>query len=366
MLTGKNRVVLFDLDHTLYEAFRGRKAHLEQIFRKHFNLVHFPWSLYFTIRQKYRVFDLIYKRSFHHYWLTPELVALIMGILNRELNSKQILSTLDRIENEVDLASYRYIRPGAFIAKSNEIIRRDSDLKDLICYIKELSKSQIAKTVASDYEDTLELKPYEGIKEGIKHLKEMGIDCYITTEGDYSMQKEKLKKLSLFHDFDKKILASGIFEHNRYYRDSLSVIRNAIATGNYWRMYFSREIIEADENIRNFWMLKKKDKCFYYIAVLNAIFEDPENPERILKTWNSTGLLELSNHVRDKLIMFGDRVDKDVTPIWRLYRENVQIIRIKKGQYMSTRMDLSIPTTNYVEFSKPSKAIKYLIGIFKE
>jgi FMN phosphatase YigB (HAD superfamily) len=366
MLTGRNRVVLFDLDHTLYEAFKSRKRQIKHIFRKHFGLVQFPWSIYFAIRKKYRVFDLVYDRSFHHSWLSPELVALLVGIINRELNPKKILCLLNRLENEIDLIGYRYIRPGGFISKANETLRGNQEFRYLINYINKLSKNRFVKSISWDYENSLKLEPYKGVKEGIEQLKEMGISIYITTEGDYFMQRLKLKKLSLLGYFTNKILASEILEQNRFYRDSMITIRNAIATGKYWRMYFSRKILEADENIRNFWMLKKKDKCFYYIAVLNAIFEDQENPERILKTWNSTELLEPSNHVWDKLIMFGDRADKDVTPLWRLFKEKVHIIRIKKGQYMSTKIEMSIPATNYVEFSEPGNAIKYLISIFKE
>lgn len=125
MLTGKNKVVLFDLDHTLYEAFRCRKTHLKHIFKKHFDLAQFPWSIYFAIREKHKVFDLIYNRSFHQHWLSPQLAALLTGIINGDLSPNRMITLLNRLENKVGLISQRYIRSGAFILKASEILRED-------------------------------------------------------------------------------------------------------------------------------------------------------------------------------------------------------------------------------------------------
>ena len=366
-MTGKNEFVFFDLDHTLYEAFESRKAQIRNIFRKHFDLARFPWSIYFAIREKYRVFDLVYPgSSFHHYWLPSELVALLFGIIKKDLDPKEILSILRRLENKLSLISYRYPRPGAFIAKADEALKEEDKFQNLLIYINELSESRFVRKVALDYETGLKLEVYPHVKEGIKVLKEMGTKCYIATEGSYERQVVKLKKLSILHHFLNRILASEIFEHNRFYRDSLTLIRNAITQGMYWKMYHSKELSEADENISNFWLLKRKEKCFYYVSILNAIYQDPENPETILKTWSSTDLLEPSDHAFDKLIMFGDRIDKDVDPLWRLYGEKVHIIRIKKGRYMNSGINVHIPSTNYSEFSEPGKAIKYLIQIFEK
>ena len=75
-------VVLFDLDHTLYEAYWSWRRALQHVFVRELGFARFPYSAYFAVRAHSELFEIFFEKSFRHFWATPELLSIMFLLLN--------------------------------------------------------------------------------------------------------------------------------------------------------------------------------------------------------------------------------------------------------------------------------------------
>ena len=114
----------------------------------------------------------------------------------------------------------------------------------------------------------------------------------------------------------------------------------------------ARSLQSADEEIRKFQLLKYKQEYHYYLSAFKAIAANRQTPEAVLRGARASDLLTTDIRPAPRVIMVGDRVDKDMAPVWRLLGHNAMLIRLKAGKYKRTPGAQAIPRTNYAECSE--------------
>ena len=344
-----DRLVLFDLDYTLYEAYGNWKRPLAGLFRRTLGIKSFPWTLYFDIRGYNEVFEVFYEKSFRHHWLTAELAALLMLLVEKKTPATALLDDLQSIDFRLNLLKRMFPRPGAHALAAQKLCLSFPTFRSAIEGVKERSTSPQVVDLVSRYSGSLRFRPYPGVVEVLEFLKERGIPFYLASEGDYDQQRFKCRLLGLDGYFFHRTLASEIYKLNRCYRASRKTIEDALADGSYSGEMDSPGIRQADEEVRRFELLKHKEDFHYYISALNAIASDGENPEEVLKNAGSEGILTTDVNLTSGVVMVGDRNDKDMYPVWRLLGEKARLIRMRSGKYKDDPRSPDIPRGQYAE-----------------
>ena len=344
-----DRLVLFDLDFTLYEAYGNWRRPLAGLFRRNLGTKAFPWTLYFDIRGHNEVFEIFYEKSFRHHGLTAELAALRILLFEKRISATALLNDLQSIEFRLDLLKRIFPRPGSYALEAKKYCLSFPTFRSAIEGVKERSTSPQVVDVVSRYSDSLRFRAYPGVVEALEFLKERGIPFYLASEGDYDQQRFKCKLLGLDGYFSQRTLASEIYKLNRCYRASRKTIEDALADGSYAEEMDSPGIRRADEEVRRFDLLKHKEDLHYYISALNAIDSDRDNPEEFLRTVDSDDVLTTNIDLPSGVIMVGDRNDKDMYPVWQLLKEKALLIRMRAGKYKNDPRSPDIPRGQYAE-----------------
>jgi FMN phosphatase YigB (HAD superfamily) len=351
-------IVLFDLEHTLYEAYQSWRRPLHHLFIKQIGYKNFPWDTYFTIRKHYRIFDLIFDKSFRHHWLTPEIVSLMILLMEKKINPVTLLIELEKIEFQIELIKNQFYRPGQFYVEAHKVFRSHRTFISAIEYINEKSKSDFISKIQKEYYNRVNIQPYEGVLDGLNQLFDRDIKVYLASEGDYDHQIFKVQELHLEKHFSEKILASEIYKSNYYYKKNWYLIKTAIENGSYSKRLFSEEIIKADETVRKYALMKRKENYYYYYSILNAIRLNNKKPEEVLLKSKNNDLINYKNLNQFHIIMVGDRLDKDVLPVWRIFGKQAFLIRVKVGKYKNETLQFRIPKSNYTECKDIKQAFK--------
>ena len=359
----ERRIALFDLDHTLYESSWSWRKSLQALVVDRLGNRRFPWSAYFGIRGHSNVFDVVWEKSFRHHWLTPELASLMLLIREGRVNTPALLEELESVEHLLGLARRREVRPGRYLLAGREIIGRHKAVDRAIRIAAERAQSHEAKELVTEYYAAVRIQPYAGVRQGLQALKDRNIGCYLASEGDYALHQAKLRMLNLERFFRDKVLASEIYTSNRLYRRHRRMIIAAIDEGTYLKNRGSHELSRADEEIRKYELIKHKENFHYYYAILNAIAANRDTPEHVLLTGAADRLLKAGRLVPDSIVMIGDRVDKDMYPVWKIFDGHAALIRVRSGKYRRRGMPRSVPRKNYRECTDLRQAFA-LVGKF--
>jgi FMN phosphatase YigB (HAD superfamily) len=356
----KSIIILFDLDHTLYEAYWSWRNPLSDIFGNQLAYKKFPWDTYFKIREHSKIFDIYFKNNFRHYWLTPELAGLLILLIENKIKSNEFVSDLLEIDLKATLLKKYCCRPGLYYLEIEKEIQKHKTFLSAIHKIKTLSRQKRIININNEYYSSVNLHPHTGVEKGLQFLQDNDIKFYLASEGDYSQQLFKINKLSLDGYFKNKILASEIYKLNKNYIKYHNKIDTAIIDGSYLRKISKKDIMFADEQMQRYELIRKKEEYYYYYSILNAIDINPTNPEKILLENKYDQLLQKYRAHKNKLFMIGDRVDKDILPLWRMFGEKIILLRVRTGKYKKFEISAKLPKSNYTECSNTGIAFEVL------
>ncbi|TAK51312.1 MAG: hypothetical protein EPO24_16005 [Bacteroidetes bacterium] len=345
-----NEIILFDLDHTLYEAYNTWRNPLQQLFREHCSITRFPWKMYFKLRDFNNVFDLLYQKSFRHHWLTSELASLLLLLIEKRVDASLLFDELERIDFRLRVLRHKYPRPGMYRLSAMATLADHKVFQKTVQLAQDICNARSVRALTPEYYNMAAMTPHDGVVQCFDFLSTEGYRFYLATEGDYKHQIFKIKRLSLQSYFKGKILASEFYLENPSYQSALRTITTAVNDGSYGKKFYSKEIIHADETVRMFEMLKHKEHYFYYYALCHAIASDADTPEKVLlQSKAPEHLLSTDITPESKVLMVGDRNDKDMVPLWKIFQSACYLIRIKAGVYKDEKLKFKIPKRNYAE-----------------
>lgn len=178
-----DRLVLFDLDFTLYEAYGNWRRPLAGLFRRNLGPKAFPWKLYFDVRGCNEVFEIFYEKSFRHHWLTAELASLLMLLLDKKVPATAFMNDLRSIHFRLNLLKRVFPRPGAYALAAQKLCLSFPTFRSAIESVKERSTSSQVVDLVSRYSDSLRFRPYPGVVEALEFLKERASRSTLPAKG---------------------------------------------------------------------------------------------------------------------------------------------------------------------------------------
>lgn len=345
-----NSIILFDLDHTLYNAVDPWRNLVSKIFISDRKWKNFPWKIYFAIREHHKVFELFFEKSFRHHWLSQELIALLLGIKNKSISSEDLLNELAKFEIWLSLIRSRECSPTKILRSALEFTKDCVELNKALKLIQEKKDDPEIKAIEERFWSQAKITCYDGVSDLLSKLSKENARFYLVSEGDYELQVWKTKLLNIHHFFVNRILVTELYKLSSVYLKNLDLIKKILLNKYDDINIESEKASQADSIIRKFELLKLKDDLFFYYAIFKSITSDPKNPESVYLSTNIDKLLEINETMEDKVVMIGDRVDKDLFPIWKIMGKNSELIRIKCGKYKTKDLQIGIPKSIYKEF----------------
>lgn len=302
------KVLLMDLDFTLFDYRKVRKKGAKYAIEL--------MNLNIPIKKALRLYNLIVKHSsvftvfglpnFRHLWNDPKLYAILMAMCYMDEKSlSRLFAEIANIERkmkdlEVKTENKAVWNPGNTLLKS--------EIYEFFNIMQKIERDDFAhkiinKAVEGFEKMTNKIQLYSDAENFILEILNAGIEIYIITEGDPKIQMEKCRKLNLE------------------------------------RLIDLNKIIVIDQKTST-----------SFLQVLKAIYYHPEDPNVYIKRPPMQEKLG-SNRCFIKLAVIGDRYDRDLAPLIKLFDKNVITIRLVRGKYAYRysleylkRMELPLPS----------------------
>jgi FMN phosphatase YigB (HAD superfamily) len=276
------RIVLFDLDLTLFDYSAVRKETTEQVI---YSLRHdIPFSkklsIYEWILQHSEGFRLIGFPDFRQLWNNPKFYIAVLVLSEMSGDS---FSALGNEIKEIEHGNIPHKKGNNYSTESaishflSRVKQIESDTKSMLPIDEAVRKFNIL---------TRKIPLSKNAENLIMSLVEVGIESYVVTEGKKPIQTEKFKKLGL------------------------------------------QRLIES----RNFLVVDKKNR-HSFLDVLKAIQIFPDYPQKFLEGLVDLDYSQISNRKLLKVASVGDRYDKDIAPLLEILGKNVITIRLLFGKY---------------------------------
>jgi len=201
-------VVFVDLDDTLFDQTQARKkASTHAISALDLRIPRVEvLQLYKTVVDHWRVYELLGLPNFKLLWNSPKLYAVLITLVaigekrqrafKKELKEVEeklsYIETLGKRTKEVLRLEHREIR--AFEEKPET-----KAFKEALRNIEnDQSVQKKIKRACEEFEmSTKQLTPFKDVKDFVDTMDRLGIDLYVVSEGDPSVQMDKVKKLGL-------------------------------------------------------------------------------------------------------------------------------------------------------------------------
>ena len=282
----ERRILLLDLDFTLFDYSTVRKEVTKKVISSmNLNLDNdVAFRLYESISDHSRGLKSIGLPNFRHRWNAPELYALLI-VLSR-MNQRSAADFFKEI-SELE----KRINEGNKIVHKPKIIATNPKTCKLLEEMRKIENDKTAqKTIKGAMMEfeflTKKIPLFEEAEDFIRSLKNAGVEEYVVTEGDAKIQIEKHMKLGL---------------------------QPLISTS---------KMLVVDQ--------KTSDSFF---RVIRAIQKNPDNPSGYLERYDTQKKVEAKKEPI-KLAVIGDRYDKDIAPLIKLFGEDVITIRLLCGKYV--------------------------------
>ena len=287
------RFLFMDLDATLFDNTTIRKkAVLRAFSRLNLNISgEKALELYERIVKHTKGFQFVGFPNFRHFWNTPELysVLIVLSTINKRSVSR-VFEEVAELEHRIGEST-----TGTEHGKDNpnqlQVRVLGPETRKFLDRIQKLKEDKYEQTTIRaairEFEKaTAKIPLLRGAKDLIQSLHQAGIEQYIVTEGEPSIQKEKFVKLGL------------------------------------GSLISPRRLLVVDEKSHS-----------SYLQVLKAIQDNPDNPSDEMN--QPTRQKRDASARRDliKLAVIGDRYDKDLAPLISLLDGNVLTIRLLHGKY---------------------------------
>lgn len=358
-----NSIILLDLDHTLYNAFDPWRNLVSKIFIHDLGWKTFPWRTFNEIRTHYRVFDIFFEKSFRHYWLSQELIVLLLGIKNQSVSSEDLLDELAKFEIRLSLIRTKEYRPSIILSSALEFTKNCKELNKALKLIEETRDNLEIKEIEDRFWSDAKITCYDGVFDLLSKLSKENARFYLVSEGDYELQVWKTKLLGIQQFFVNKILVTESYKQSSEYLRNLELVKKIISNKDNEVFKESEKARQADSVLRKFELLKLKEDLFFYYAIFKSILQDPKNPEREFIFTDIDELLDISELTEGKVVMVGDRIDKDILPIWKIFGKNSELIRIRCGKYKTNDLQSNIPKSVYKEFPDFSSIYNHFLNM---
>lgn len=348
------KIVCIDLDHTLFNNEEIRNSALIAALSKFELGISLSEKLDFIekIRDLYKILHSLGFPHLIHYWNEKELYIFLAIFFSRNekhiaalkkfgIERERLLSSLvshqEHIDNIEESFYYDYL-----VEKYIDEIYNEGQIKrfkELVAAFK--AEGEEFSSVQNEYERNFHLKPHPYVVEFLDYLKQENIETVLISEGIEDIQIEKLKRMKLLSYFRHRILTTGmaatpvgIEELETYWKE---IVRKELPelTDVDRAVIFFRSLIER----MNF-----KDNKNFYRRIFHVIKSNDADFSAALKKMRFVNKKVWENSIPIKLVMIGDRYDKDVKPIIEILgRESIKTIRIITGKYKDQYPDSEIP-----------------------
>lgn len=348
------KIVCIDLDHTLFNNEEIRNSALTAALSKFELGISLSEKLdaIEKIRDLYRILQSLGFPHLIHYWNEKELYIFlaiffsgnekhIAALKKFGVERERLLSSLVSHQEYLDSLDesfyYDYL-----VEKYIEKINSDDQIKrfkELVAVFK--ANGEEFSSVQNEYERNFYLKPHPFVVEFLDYLKQENIETVLISEGIEEIQIDKLKRMNLLSYFQHRILTTG---------------RAATPEGveeleTYWKEIIRKELPELTDVDRAVIFFRRlindmnfKENKNFYRRIFHVIKSNGPDFSAALKKMSFVNKTAWENSIPLKMVMIGDRYDKDVKPIIELLgRETVKTIRIITGKYKDQYPDSEIP-----------------------
>ena len=366
--------IMFDLDATLFDSEAARERSGAKAIMKMGLKMGLDNETALDYASAKKLFTALYNRhddftamgfpDFRQVWNSPQMYAAAAAIVcaggknGKPVNGKEeLLALIKQFENPdaTPLLDESYAK--LLANKINQVMNSGSYTKCINEATQEYVKTGLV--------------PYLDARRTLSILKEiLGAECYVVTEGNDDVQKQKISMLGLSEFFGEgdRVLSTGYakapwrevaglnIERERLAKAHLASLERLAAAlqkslemrGNSQDargvMVAEKELLAAKREIATYreeqevldWVnsiftlkAKKGTAGAFYSEVLRAINKTSDNPREAMGAGDHSG----GNSAPFLGVMIGDRIDYDIVAMEMVSREVIPII-IKKGQYL--------------------------------
>ncbi|MDR0797418.1 MAG: HAD family hydrolase [Nitrososphaerota archaeon] len=269
------RIVLIDLDRTLYDYSKIRKRSVLKVLSRLTKLGHVKKSrLYDWILSHYTDFQSLGFSNFRLLWNSPEFY-IVFKVLSE--TSQQ---TFDAFSNELENNDINKKHNRTAMSAINQF---------LIMYDRFKANKNLKVQINVAVEEfnclTAKMPLFKNAVNLIQRLSALNIEIFIVTEGQENVQTEKFKKLELEHYVDPC----------------------------------------------NFIVVHQKNSETY-LNILRAI-QASYDPKRFLKEQINLNSYQVTERKLLKVVSIGDRYDKDIAPLIHIDENNIITVRFLFGTH---------------------------------
>lgn len=352
------KIILIDIDSTLYDNLYTRHKALKPVLKRLLldNSISQLLKNYERIVDIGDVFDKIGLVNFKHIWSSKELYAVLTVLFTRnpdhlcsmgisESDQAFFLKALE--ETHRSLMKMHRIYPNTFQIKRNTFqpAIKNIALLRFITIVNKIKNHKLFRNADKAFKRNLVFKPNKGVVEFLYRMYKAGFQMNVVTEGYHDIQCNKINKLGLAHLFRNRILtsedATTPFGIKTLYRQ-IVLIENKIAIKTA-SPEDKKELNALKSIIKMLKEYENKSNPLFFGRIIHAIVSDPGNPYKALKKFAVVSSDEWVKKNNIKIVMIGDRYDKDVRPLINLLgKKNVMTIRYQKGKHRKSFLPHSV------------------------
>ncbi len=353
MTSDYRKVVCLDLDHTLF----NNQDVLKKALNSALNNLDIGLS-------KEEIWDAVDKLSslslilthlgfpnFKHFWNADEFYILLTIFFSKNNNHKEIFYKFNIDRNE--LLSYLYQQQNFIKSIKNDFYKYfsiDKHINKIIQSINITRLHQVVRyfkdtynefiTLKNIFNDNFNIQPLDNVIDFLKYLQDEHIETILVSEGIDNIQIKKLSKMNILPFFKHRILTTEKAANPNGIKELDNAWNNIVKKN-------INELLESDKCIiffRNMIRdMELKDNENFYRRILHVIKSNEINLENALSELKYIKFKEWNLLPPVKLVMIGDRYDKDVLPLINiLSQNNIKTIRLRLGKYKDEYPDDSI------------------------
>ncbi len=367
------KIVCLDLDHTLfnYQKFIDRALYAAL---KKFDIGYNQDKKIIYAHKTKSLNRILYYLGYpnlRHYWNLEEYYIFIAIFFSKNknhihkinsfgLDREKIFSFLYSEQQKIDKIKDSFYRD-YIIEKTIQQIKAKSQIIRLDNLITEFKdNSSEFKFIKNEFNKNYYISPRKYVVEFLNYLEQESIEFVLVSEGIEKVQIDKLRRMDLYSLFENRVLTTDAATHPQGI-DELETYWKKIAKKEFTKLteydntcIFFRSIIKSYE---------LKENKNYYRRILHTIKSNNSNLTEALKNLAFLTKKEWEKSVALKLVMIGDRYDKDIRPLNEILgSENVKTIRIRFGKYEAQDPYYSIP--RHLRPTKTFKSFEQVINYF--
>lgn len=347
-----DKIVFLDLDNTLFDNQGMREKAASQAL-KCLDLDVPSAEKLDCYKSAYNVSDALMTigvKDAKRLWHPPIFFAAMMILFSRDRKwlstmnltrkrQEQFIQKLQKIQKAIKgLLTEAHFEKRDMLHRELVETRLSPEIHEFLRALNKVAIEERYNLTADEFKKVLlcVLRPQEEVREFLEAIENAGIHFYIVSEGDADHQKEKLKYVGLHENFKDRVLTTESAGKPRGVKQIEERLKLIEQEGQ-------RDTVSLDSNLEWHMLLyfttllerfRDKTESRFYARIVHAVLKNGNNPEKSLDDFAYVDFK--SWRVRDsaRLAMIGDRYEKDVLPLIKLWgRKNVITVRLKFGRY---------------------------------